>query len=331
MTRRREAGFVLAATVWALAGLALIGAYVDQVVSSGVAAARERRAALRVELDRRSTEATVLYLLSTSRLDHRGLVFGDGSGGDAGEDRPGLRVDGTVYAGLGATRLSVQDEAGLVSVNAPRSWAFRALLARHGVRPAARDRVVARIEDYIDADDEPGLDGAERAEYRASGRAGPLNWIFATPLEAGRVLGLREAVGARAWRSLQPVLTVRPASGYNFNTMHRELLALVLDVGPGAVERLVAERGRAPVVDLDRIALLTGVHLEIDPMEFRALPSPFFRITLWEAGAGRRSVLGVELTPLGDRAPWRVDYRYDVPAAEETDGDPLGSSSDLLR
>ena len=73
--RRDERGFVLVATLWALAALAVLAAYIDGVVASDVRDAIDAKRALQAEIDRRSTEATVLYLLATGRMNHRGLVL----------------------------------------------------------------------------------------------------------------------------------------------------------------------------------------------------------------------------------------------------------------
>ena len=63
------------ATLWALAGLAVLAAYIDGVTASGVRDAIEAKRAIQAELERRSTEATVVYLLATGRMNHRGLIL----------------------------------------------------------------------------------------------------------------------------------------------------------------------------------------------------------------------------------------------------------------
>ena len=312
--RRTEAGFVLVATLWALAALAVLAAYIDGVVASDVRDAIDAKRALQAEIDRRSTEATVLYLLATGRMNHRGLILeevqrfshslaedeflpphGDGE----------LKATGAVYAGLGGVRFSVQDEGGLVSVNAPRSHHFEAFLTHAGLTESEVERIVARVEDYIDSDDTLTMGGAERYDYRQRGLDPPLNWIMSSPLELRRVLGVDEAIAPERWRELWPLLTMRPVYSYNFNTMRPEVLAMLLGVDERGLRRLLEEREKAPILRLGQVALLTGRHLDIDEMELRTLPSRFLRVSVWHESDGSRILTGIALTPLGESVPWQ--------------------------
>ena len=175
---RRHSGFVLVATLWTLAAMAVLAAYIDGVASADIERAAAAKAALEQELTRRSTEATLAYLLATGRMNHRGLMlepeqtFSDAEG-NRGPDRSVgvIAVTGETYAGLGDARFSIQDENGLVSVNFPRSANFAAALSYVGVPSADIDRIVPRVEDYVDMDDDLSLSGAERFDY---GRRPPL-------------------------------------------------------------------------------------------------------------------------------------------------------------
>ena len=317
--RRHAEGFVLVATLWVLAALAILAAYIDGVVATDVERAVEVRDWLDSELDRRSTEATLVYLLSTGRMNHRGLILEDEQRfsnalpedeqlPDHGDGELGLA--GEVYAGPGGTRFSVQDEVGLASVNAPASPVFSALLARAGVAERDVERIVARVEDYIDSDDTLTLNGAERHDYGQQGESPPLNWIMSSPQELEKVLGVGELLTPDQWRRLWPVLTMRPVFGYNFNTMRPEILAAVLDLDEKGIRGVLAEREKRSVSRLTTVALLSGRHLDIDEMEIRTLPSRFLRISIWHEGDGTRILAGIQLTPLGEKVPWRKDYRY---------------------
>ena len=317
--RRVAGGFVLVATLWVLAGLAVLAAYIDGVVASDVERAIMARRSMDSELDRRSTEATLIYLLVTGRMNHRGLIleeeqrFSDSlPDGDSLPDHGDgeVRVTGEVYAGLGGARFSIQDEGGLASVNWPGSSLFAALLEHVGVAATDIERIVPRVEDYIDADGDLTLNGAEHYEYRERGVPPPLDWIMASPLELGKVLGVDELLTPAQWRRLWPLLTTRPAFGYNFNTMPPDLLAALLGLDEQGIRGVLEEREKRSISRLGQIAMLSGRHLDIDEMEVRLLPSRFVRISVWREGDGSRILSGVALTPFGDSAPWRKDYRY---------------------
>ena len=364
---RENRGFVLIATLWTLAAIAVLAAYIDGVASADIERATVAKAALERELARRSTEATLGYLLATGRMNHRGLMleaeqsFSDAEG-NRGPDRSVgvIAVTGETYAGLGGTRFSIQDENGLVSVNSPRSPNFAAVLSYAGIPSADINRIIPRVYDYVDMDDDLSLSGAERFDYnkatsrapttnpyyatsviirpqgrtpsipsaypvQGSGRAragfvanldlrlpNPSNWSMATPLELRRVLGVEDLISADQWRRLLPMLTMRQTAGYNFNTMRPDVLAAVLKLDQGGVDNILAARAERSVASLNRIAMLTGTHVDIDPMSVQGLPSRFHRISIWHNASGLRSIAGMALTPYGE-APWRVDYRYTEP------------------
>ena len=344
-TRGREEGFVLVATLWILAGLAVLAAYIDRVVASDLRYAVAARESVQAEIERRSTEATLHYLLSTGPMNPRGLIveseqrFSDSPDEDENLPHYGdgeVRVTGVVYAGVGGARFSIQDEGGLVSVNAPRSPLFASVLEHAGVSLPDVERIVARVADYIDSDDTLTLNGAEYQEYRERGEPPPLNWIMASPVELTKVLGIDTLIAVSQWERVLPLLTVRPAVGYNFNTMRPEILAALLDLDESGVQGVLEEREKAALSRLGQIAMLSGKHLDIDELEVRVLPSRFLRITVWHDRGGPRIVNGLALTPLGDRTPWRTDYRYLVPTTADRDSDsprelPLKAATGLLQ
>ncbi len=340
-------GFVLVTTLWALAALALLGAYINHVVTADVEFAIEDKRVFEAELERHNTEATVTYLLATGRMNHHALILEgtqrfSGPRRDRAAPQVGslgeLRVTGTVYAGLGGVRFSLQDEGGLIPVNTPKFPPLAAFLGHMGVPEGDVAQVVARIEDYIDSDDSLSLNGAERHEYRLQGKQAPLNWLMSSPLELMEVLGINELVAPARWSRLRPLLTMRPVSGYNFNTMHPEVLAALLELDAQGLRGVLEERRKGPLSRLTQVAMLSGKHLEIDAMDVAVVPSNFLRLVVWHDTLGPRTVVGIELTPLGKSAPWRRDYRYSEPATahnrndSRTPGDrPLDAATPLLR
>ena len=338
--RRASEGFVLIVVSWVLAVLAVLGAYVDGVVTSQVENARLAKQAFERELELYGTQATVTYLLVTSRMNHRGPVLEtpqrfsdllpeDARLPDRGEGE--LHVTGRVYAGLGNVRFTVQDEGGLVPINSPQVPWFGTLLRRVGIAPGDVTRIVRRIEDYIDMDSTLHVNGAEAGRYRASGKPPPPNWIMASPLELQNVLGVPDIITDAQWRRLLPLLSIRPSTGYHFDTMPPEVLAATLDIDLRSVPPLLHARTDRTISSLSLLTMLTGKHLDIDPLYMRETPSRFLRISLWHGEAGVRTLAGLELTPFSDVAPWRIDYRYDEPATEHDTDAPQTVATPLLQ
>ena len=316
-SRTTAGGFILVATLWTLAILTVVAAYVANVVESDVERAIAARQALENELDRRNTEATLLYLLATGRMSHRGLILetpqrftppGENPPASRGEGE--LTLGGEPYAGLGRTRFALQEENGLASVNLPGEPQFAAVLSRAGVRREDLRWIVPRIRDYADLDDSLSLDGAERIDYARGNRPPPANWLLASPVELKRVLGIDGLVSDAQWRRIRPLLTARAAGRYNFNTMRPEVIAALLEVDEETLAELLASRELRPIGDLDQVAALTGRRPKVDPDLLNIRPSIALRVSLWSRDAAMRETIGLTLTPQSETAPWRKEYWY---------------------
>ena len=309
-------GFVLIATLWVLAGLAALATYIDGMVSTDVERTRLYRQSIQDELHRRGTEATLLYLLSTGRMSHRGLVLEEEQRFLQSFDDPDLppgdgvlTMAGEVYPGLGRMRFALQDERGLAPVNIPSSPILSAVLARAGIAPEDVARIVPRLGDYIDLDHQLSLNGAEQFDYRQQGAPPPANWFLAGPMELKRVLGVGELISPAQWRRLSPLLSVRGAGVYNFNTMQPQVLAALLGLDGDGLKSFLKARAEQSISRLGQVARLTGRLPGIDEESIVMFPSPYVRIAIWPAGGARQSVAGFSLTP-GGVAPWRTEYRY---------------------
>ena len=318
------AGFVLAATLWTLAALALLAAYIHDMATDNVLAAEAQKRALQDELDARSTENTLLYLLASSRMTHRGLVLEREQRitlpGAEPSNEPGdglVPLSGEVHVGLGRTRFALQDELGLVSINLPQEPVLARVLGYAGLSASDVGWLIPRMRDYIDVDSTINLSGAERFDYVQAGRPPPANWFMAGTPELKTVLGVDEVLTAEQWRRLRPLLTPRIQLGYNFNTMPPSVAAALL----GSLETaapLIEHRAEQVIRSVEQVRELTGAGAWLNSDYLLVVPSPASRIAVWTQGGTRRSVMGVTLTPDNQNLPWRKEYRY----SEPLDGDP---------
>ncbi len=328
---------MLAATLWVLAGLAVLASYVDGMATTEVERTRLYRQSIEDELHRCGTEATLLYLLSTGRMSHRGLVLEEEQQFLKSFDDPNLppgdgelAMAGEVYAGLGRMRFALQDESGLVPVNIPDSLMLSAVLERAGVSPAEVTRIMPRLRDYVDLDERLSLNGAERFDYSRRGLPPPANWFFVGPMELKNVLGVERLVSREQWQRLSPLLSVRGAGDYNFNTMHPQVLGALLDLDPDGVRKVLEARAERPLSRLGQIAMLTGRYPGVDDESLVMLPSPYVRIAIWPVNGAWRSVAGFSLTP-GGSLPWRTEYRYSERVFERGSEPPQKAATPLFR
>ena len=323
MTKRE--GFILAATLWALVALTVVAAYIDGLTRTNVDNAHRAKRMLQSELDRRSTEATLLYLLATNRMNHSSLVLetkqrfsldgellkgtGDGT----------LSLAGERHAGLGEVAFSLQDETGLVSLNTPSEPQLPLVLESLGIPPNTAAALMPRIRDYIDKDRILSLDGAEDFDYAKAGRPPPANWLLVTAMELNRVLGAEGLFDPEQWRRLRAMTTPRLLAAVNFNTMPPEVAAALLGTDLEDLGDFLSAREQESLARLDRIVELTGQYAKVDPEHVAVMPSVFVRMTTWWQHGGPRTVVGITLTPSSPIAPrvavpWRKEYRYSEPA-----------------
>ena len=317
MTRRE--GFILAATLWALVALTIVAAYIDGFTETNVDNAHRTKLMLQAELDRRSTEATLLYLLATNRMSPRSLLieneqrFSDFDTMLDDEADSELSLAGVRYAGLGDTAFSIQDENGLVSVNTPSDPLFGAMMKSVGVSAPDLARLIPRVADYIDLDDRLTLDGAETRAYLEAELPPPPNWFLWTPMELSRVLGAASMLDHEQWRRLRNMATTRHLLSVNFNTMPEDVAMAVFGVEREALDAFFAERAENRVASMDQLFELTGRRPPVDPGILAVMPSYFLRITTWSRSGGARAIVGITLTPASLIAPWRTEYRYSEP------------------
>ena len=107
--------------------------------------------------------------------------------------------------GTGVLWTSIQDEKGLIDLNAAPPWVLERLFEAEGTDIALARQLAAATVDYRDPDDLKQLNGAEADDYRhASLSHGPKNGPFRAVEELEQVLGITPDLFDR----VRPALTV---------------------------------------------------------------------------------------------------------------------------
>jgi type II secretory pathway component PulK len=336
---RSERGFVLAMTLWLLAGIAVVVGLMTWWALAEVRAATEERERVDDAAAMLRARETLLYLAATREFTQGGLSvegidevrraialleeFGRLRKEPIGDE---LRVDGTQYA-WGDTRFALQDEAGLFSLVRPTPVQFDRFLEAHdipaGSIPGLRDAFL----DYIDSDSLSRLAGAENAHYRQAGRRAPPQRRLLAPTELQSVLGW-DRLPEATLRSIIERSTPYYAGAINLNALPATLLPSLIAGCPEACERFVQQRRIRPFANARDAQLRASVGLPgDDAIDYLAAPSDSFRITLWgRTGVGWR--LHVRLTPLADKAgPWTVLAAYPIPRPLDDAPAPLPESA----
>lgn len=348
-SERRHGGFVLAITLWLLAGMAVAVGLMALWARAQVERAHLGSERLDDDVAAIETRDTLLYIASTRdftiaglplkpmsadqlavrRLDELGGTVLDPVGGE-------LRLDATLYRGRGSAVFALQDEAGLFPIRSPRAGPLERFLRAEGVEPGSIPRLRDTLLDYIDRDDLVRLEGAERREYERAHLSPPPNRPLLLPAELPGVMGWAELPPERL-ASIMRHATVYYGGAVNLNTVPSALLGAWVPNCPQACEMVIARRAERPLVGAAEIEALAGGLLPGDPsLDYRFAPSDVLQLDVWgRTGPGQR--YHVKLTPLADqRGPWTILAAYPVPrpadddTAKATDG-ALFSEPEPLR
>lgn len=190
-----EAGFALVLTLIVILALSLLTEAMTRWVSSALDHALAHREEAEAKRQVAESDAVAMYLLATRPLSMRGLElllieqFRSQPNASAGEiprtAENYLRLDDHPYR-LGEAVLRFQDARGLIHLNLGSDYDLYALLGLFGVEAAARGPLIAKLQDYVDANSLVRLNGAEAPEYEEAGLEPPANAPLRTPWEVRR-------------------------------------------------------------------------------------------------------------------------------------------------
>ncbi len=326
----RQQGFILAAVLWALVCMFVAVGFFHSFVERKLAIGLQAKTHIQNTLDMHSTEQTMLYLLATSRFTLAGMSFSSLTqeqlwGETASYMSPvgdELRLDGATYLGLGNTYLSLQDNAGLLSLNTVNDEPLKQFLKRQAVSNIDLARLIASKVDYIDWDEKESLSGAESLSYTEKNMYLPTNDFLRTPLELGRVMGWREQMAKLSLTQLDTLFSARRFALMNLNAMPKDLMVNYLGLTEDMADLLYSERNSNPVRSTDDFLLRTNHQVIIDDDIFRYFPTEEISLRFWPKGGGQAKLISLQLTPNGLRGPWLVDYEYSV-EPPENNNEPL--------
>ena len=155
----RQSGAALLAVLVVSVILAVLMGYATSRMQQRLALAEDAKEVLHelAKVNAKLNELT--YLLGTQRITAAGVSKGSNKVGLAREggrwlqplSGDELRADGYVYE-VSGVKFSIQNEAGLISVNTPTQYWLRRWLSQHGYGVSEQNRLTATLADYADAD-----------------------------------------------------------------------------------------------------------------------------------------------------------------------------------
>jgi type II secretory pathway component PulK len=303
--RNMQRGFVLAATLWMLAIMAVAATYFAERIQRSRELAQLAQAHSQVLLDLGNARAEILFRIATTPFSVYGL------GPSANE---AITLDDRPYLAPGGTLIRLQDNRGLLNLNVVSDDRLERFLGILGAPAARRAALIDTLRDYIDEDNLKHLNGAETADYAAAGLPPPRNAKLITPMEARSIYGWADV--PQLWQDnlLLRLTTTSSSLSVNPNTAPWQVLATMRDMTPQAAQAIIQARKLAPIVHAGQIEALTGIQIYTDPFMPDAItfPADSVRITQQPKGMGWGWQYNVTLAPVSDTAPWRIDYSYRV-------------------
>lgn len=304
--QQSQRGFVLVLTLWVLVIVALAAGYFAERVTRSVELAQQSNLNTRAMIDMASTRAELLYRLGTTSI----TVFG------LGRDGATIHLDNRPYQGFGNTTLQLQDNRGLLNLNAVEDETLQRLLGLLGIPGEQRDHLIDTLRDFTDDDELHRLNGAEKDEYQARNLPAPPNRNLVSPWETRAIIGWRDAPQLWQHDRLTRLTTTGVASGVNPNTASAEVLTTIPGVSDDIAQRIIAQRQLQTITDQVQLANIVGIPTEPFEDALRFWPSNAIRITQSAPGLPWAVQYNLTLTPQGTAEPWQIDYHNRVSGNE---------------
>jgi len=300
-----QRGFVLATTLWMLAILTVAAGYFASRIQHARDLAQMAQAHAQSVRDLYGARAEILFRIGTTQFSSYGL---------GSSEKDAIALDDRPYLATGDTLVRLQDDRGLLNLNAADDVRLGRFLSILGVPTARHAALIDALHDYVDDDDLKRLNGAEASDYAAAGLPPPRNARLVTPMEARRIFGWGDV--PQLWQDnlLSRLTTTGSSFSLNPNTAPWQVLATMGGMTPDAARAVIQAREVAPIVDANRLETLTGIQIHNDPFtpDMIAFPADSVRVTQQANALTWGLQYNVTLTPVSDTAPWRIDYSYRV-------------------
>lgn len=334
--RRQQGGFILLTVLALLVVLVLLASAAATTADRVRSDQQLDDARLAGQLDARSTEATLLYLLATQRRTFAGLTVDARivyTPSELAEKAHGelvttlmpvgneLRMNDAVYAGLGSSRFALMTDAGRANINLNpqmrQNW-----LVQLQASPEQQARLTDTLLDYQSPGNFPRLNGAKADQYREKGLQPPPSRTLFTPLELRRVMDWGKLLAPLDDQTLLAAITTARSGALDVNAAAPSVLALLPGVTKAMADRVVALRNVQAFTDRASVyALLPTLDEENDSIGL--YPSDSGTMALWPDATGAGTLVHWTLTPFDDGgSPWHIDYELRLPARAGDSGAP---------
>ncbi|MBS0381171.1 MAG: hypothetical protein JSR56_01955 [Proteobacteria bacterium] len=326
--QQQEGGFILLTVLAMLVVLVLLASAAATTADRVRADQQLDDARLAGQLDAHSTEATLLYLLSTQRRTFAGLTVDARivySPSELAEKAHGefvttlmpvgneLRMNDELYSGLGSSRFALMTDAGRANISMNPQLRQGWLIQLH-TTPEQQSRLGDTLLDYQSPGNFPRLNGAKADQYREKGLQPPPGRTLFTPLELRRVMDWGKLLAPLDDASLMNTLTTVRPNAIDVNAAPPSVLTMLPGVTRSMAERVVALRNVQAFNEYSSVYALLPT-LDPDNDSIGLYPSDSGTMALWPDSTGAGTLVHWTLTPFDDGgSPWHIDYELRLPA-----------------
>lgn len=293
---KQQAGYVLLLTLVFIVILSLSVGFFAQKIDIARTLAKNSQARADTEIQIHNQLNSMLYRLAVVRPSMAGI--------GAGQEL--IRVDNQPYQAADGIIVRVMDQRGLQSLRYIDPLRLARLLGEFGVPQSKQTPLIEALQDYIDADSDRRLNGAEAPQYAAADLPPPANQPLDDVKQLKQVYGWREQT--QLWQSdaFTRLLTTAPVAGINPNAAPAQILATLPNVDLTLADTLVRYRQKNPI-DFQLMSQLTGMNGM--QMQFTVFPFPstFLRLTFSCVCPHPVMQYNVVLTPNSNEAPWHFE------------------------
>lgn len=253
--------------------------------------------------DAADARSAVLYWLATRAFTARG--YGAGQALVMADGRPYRLDNGAV--------VTLQDQRGLISVNALDRTTLRRLLVGEGLANELVDRWLDVLEDYVDVDALKRLNGAEVGDYAALGLPPPRNDYLVSLGELDTLPAWRD--NAPLLQRLKPLLSTRRSNWLNPNTASLPVLRAMFPAA--SADQLAGFVKTRQVLDIQtssQFTVVVGMAADADQILFNV--GTEVRLTVWAPGLPQAVQYNVVMLAAGPSGPWLITEQHLVPRPE---------------
>jgi len=321
--KMQQKGFILVATIWMLAAATVVAGAFAIWVQRSLELVSQQSEHTKSSLEMISTKSTALYLLATHSKNQAGIVvlpvqeglpgsfFDPMSLNQAPISGTEVRLDNRPYQGLGTAIFSLQDEAGLININAPSSMALKFLLLKSGLSTKQSKSLTDKLTDYIDEDDFNMAQGAERYHYRQLNLPGPANKKLSSPFELVNVLEWQSFIENN--QQILQNLTATDVFLININTTNKDILSSLPGLDEVTADLIIEIRNNKPLVTLNELDKMTGLNLISLYESLNTFHSRHTRLSLWHKNSRLVEQFSIQLTPTSRAGtPWKINNSFSI-------------------